>query len=229
MIKVSEKIGKTIDEAIAAALKELNVSRDEVQIEVLEEPTKGFLGLIGGKPAKVRVSFEEKSPTSLVQEIEPKGKAKSDISKSIEVVEKFLFDIAQSMGLEVKLNSVQRDDNTLEVNFSGAELGILIGRRGDTLDALQYLTNLVVNKNQEKRIRLILDVEGYRKKRESTLQNLAYRLEEKVKRRGQEVILEPMNPQERRVIHTALQNSKFVSTHSFGEEPFRKVVIAPKK
>ncbi len=206
-MKEIEKSGKTIEDAISAALDELGLKAEQITYEVLAEPSKGIFGLIGAKSAKVRVTEKEN----------PAGKAK-----------RFLSDIFVQMGLEVKITTKEVEEYTV-LDVSGPDLGILIGRRGDTLDALQYLVNLVANRHLEKRIRFILDVEGYRKRREETLHRLAFRLAEKAKHKGRDVVLEPMNPHERRMIHTALQEHSDVYTYSEGEEPYRKIVIAPKK
>lgn len=206
-MRVIEKSGKTIEEAVAAALQELDLTKEQVDVEVVEEPSKGIFGLIGSKYAKVRVTEKEN----------PVGRAR-----------KFLLDIFGKMDLEVEISDKEMEEYIV-LDISGPDLGILIGRRGDTLDAMQYLVNLVANKNVEKRTRFILDVEGYRKRREETLNNLAFRLAEKARRKGRNVVLEPMNPHERRVIHTALQNHRDVFTYSEGEEPYRKIIIAPKK
>ncbi len=206
-MKVCEKSGRTIEDAVNSALAELGVERSQVEFEVLEEPSKGLFGIIGAKLAKIKVTVKAT----------PVDRACS-----------FLQEIADSMGIAVKLE-VENSDDVVKINFTGDDLGILIGRRGDTLDALQYLVNLVANRKEESRVRMVLDVEGYRRRREQTLQKLAMKLADKVRRRGQEVVLEPMNPHERRVIHTTLQNNRFVYTTSQGEEPFRKIVIAPKK
>lgn len=201
------KRGKTITEAIEEALIELGLSKDEVEVEVLEEPAKGLFGILGVKDAKVKVT----------ESINPEKRAL-----------RVLNGIFNCMNLEVKVDT-QEMDGYIKVNLSGADLGILIGRRGDTLDAFQYFVNLAANKNAEKRVRFIVDVEGYRERREDTLCNLARRLADKARRKGKDVVLEPMNPYERRVIHTALQNNKDVFTYSEGEEPYRKIIIAPKK
>lgn len=206
-MKVIERSGKTVEEAVATALAELGLTEEQVTVEVLEESSKGLFGFIGTKSAKVRVT----------EKVNPVGKAR-----------KFLADIFEKMGLEVEITNKVVDEYTV-LDISGPDLGILIGRRGDTLDALQYLSNLVANKNVEHRIRIIVDVEGYRKRREETLNKLAFRLADKATRKGREVVLEPMNPHERRVIHTALQNHRDVVTHSEGEEPYRKIIIVPKK
>ncbi|PKM80448.1 MAG: protein jag [Firmicutes bacterium HGW-Firmicutes-14] len=201
------KRGKTIEEAIEAALRELGLDKDETEIEVLEEPSKGLFGLLGSKDAKVKV-----------REIINPGK------KAI----RLLKEIFNHMKIEVNIETEESEGYT-KLNLIGPDLGILIGRRGDTLDALQYYINLAANKNAEKRNRFVLDVEGYRQRREETLSKLAHRLADKARRKGKDVVLEPMNPHERRVIHTALQNHRDVFTYSEGEEPFRKIIIAPKK
>lgn len=206
-MKVVEKVGKTIDEAIELGLQELGVLRDEVIIEVIEEPSKGLFGLIGGRPAKVRLTLKD---------------------NPVQRTERLLKGIFAAMDIPVEVK-ITEQDQILLVNMEGPDLGVLIGRRGETLDSLQYLVNLAVNKNQEQRRKIILDVEGYRKRREETLQKLAIRLADKAKQRGRSVVLEPMNSQERRIIHTALQGRDDIYTFSEGEEPFRKIIISPKK
>ncbi|AEG62099.1 RNA-binding cell elongation regulator Jag/EloR [Desulforamulus ruminis] len=206
-MKVVEKVGKTIDEAIELGLQEFGVLRDEVIIEVLEEPSKGLFGLIGSRPAKVKLTLKD-NPSRRVN--------------------RFLSDVFKSMDLPVEVSITEREQ-MIHVNMEGPDLGVLIGRRGETLDSLQYLVNLIVNKDQEVRHKVILDVEGYRQRREETLQKLASRLADKAKQRGRSVVLEPMNSQERRIIHTALQGRDDIYTFSEGEEPFRKIIISPKK
>ncbi|SMB87533.1 spoIIIJ-associated protein [Desulfonispora thiosulfatigenes DSM 11270] len=205
-MKSIEISAKTVEEAIDLALNELNLTKDEVNIEVLEQPSKGFFGIIGTKKAVVKVD-EIYNPTK---------KAKD-----------FLMQIFAPMNLNPKIEIVE-DKSSVTFNITGDDLGILIGRRGDTLDSLQFLLNLVMNKDNESRTKYIIDIEGYRKKREETLLNLALRLGDKAKRTGRKVILEPMNPQERRIIHMTLQNDTEIGTYSEGEEPYRKVVIIPK-
>jgi len=206
-IREAEKTGKTVEEAVEFALAELGISKEDAEIEVLEEGNKGLFGIIGSRAARVKVK-EKKRPEKIIHS--------------------YLEKIFQAMHIEAKTD-LQFDGEQYYVSFQGKDLGILIGRRGDTLDALQYLVNLVVNRQVEKRVRIVLDVEEYRRRREETLIRLAQRLSEKVKRTRKHVVLEPMNPQERRVIHTALQNDASVYTFSQGNEPFRKVVISPKK
>jgi spoIIIJ-associated protein len=207
-MKFTEKTGKTVEDALAACLKELGVERDKVKVEVLEEPVKkGLFGLLGTRLAKVRVSYDD-NPGTLASD--------------------FLMSVCNSMGVEAEFEQSQRGDQWL-INISGQELGILIGRRGDTLDALQYLTNLAVAKQLSEKVRIIVDVEGYRQRREETLVRLAKRLSDKVKRTGNKVVLEPMNPHERRIIHTALQDDNRITTFSEGEDPNRRVVISLKR
>lgn len=206
-MKFVEKIAKTVEEAVVQALKELDATRDEVDVEVLEEPSKGILGLIKVRPARVKVILKD-NPL----------KRASGLLKSI----------FQTMDLDVEIN-ISENDKTMFINLEGNDLGILIGRRGETLDALQYLLNLSVNKNQEIRKKIIIDIEGYRDRREKTLQRLALKLADKARQRGRNVVLEPMSSQERRIIHTALQGRDDIYTFSEGEEPYRKIIISPKK
>jgi len=205
-MKSIEIAAKTVESAVETALKELQVSREDVDVEVLEEPSKGLFGLLGSKLAKVRVTVK-KSPQDIAIE--------------------FLTDVLEKMGVKTAIEG-KMENGYLNLAIKGSNLGLLIGRRGETLDALQYLTNLVVNRKSEKKVHIILDVEGYRKRREETLTRLARRLAEKVKKSGRKIMLEPMNPHERRIIHTALQNNADVTTYSEGDEPYRKVIITLK-
>lgn len=201
-----KKSGKTIDEAVAAALAELGAQKDEVSITVLEEGSRGFLGMFGGKDAVVLVK----------KNFDP-----------IRIVENFLREVFISMGLMIQIK-VEMEEKHLKVELIGEDMGILIGKRGQTLDALQYLVNLVVNKNSPSYISVMLDTENYRQRRKETLETLAFHLAKKVKHTRKNVVLEPMNPYERRIIHSTLQNDRYVTTFSEGEEPFRNVVIALK-
>lgn len=201
-----KKSGKTIDEAVAAALAELGAEKDEVSITVLEEGSRGFLGMFGGKDATVLVK----------KNFDP-----------IRIVESFLREVFVSMGLVIEIKA-QMEEKHLNVELIGEDMGILIGKRGQTLDALQYLVNLVVNKNSTSYISVMLDTENYRQRRKETLETLAFHLAKKVKHTRKNVVLEPMNPYERRIIHATLQNDRYVTTFSEGEEPFRNVVIALK-
>lgn len=205
----TEKSGKTIDEAVKLALEELKVSREKVEIEVLVEPSRGIFGLIGTKDAKVRVTR-----VTIVDSPE-------------ELAVNFLKDVLKNIGLEAQYKTTIIDE-TLNIEVIGKDMGVLIGRRGQTLDAFQYLVSLVVNKNRENYLRVLLDTEDYRKKREQTLVRLANKLAYKVRKTGKEIVLEPMNPYERRIIHSALQGNPGINTKSQGEEPFRRVLIAAK-
>jgi spoIIIJ-associated protein len=199
---------KTVDDAITEACQKLTVTSDKLEYEVVEEGSSGFLG-IGAKPAvikaKVKASTEDKAKD-------------------------FLKEVFEAMDLTVVVN-VKFDEATrnMDIELSGDEMGVLIGKRGQTLDSLQYLVSLVVNKDVEEYIRVKVDTEDYRKRRKETLENLAKNIAYKVKRTKRPVSLEPMNPYERRIIHSALQNDRYVTTHSEGEEPFRRVVVTLKK
>ncbi|WP_110954564.1 RNA-binding cell elongation regulator Jag/EloR [Anaerosinus massiliensis] len=209
MLTVVEKTGKTIEEALAAALMEFNVSEDRVAYEVIDMPSKGFLGLIGSKPAKIKVSLKKLPP--------------------VEIAIQFLEDLFKSMKIAVLIKKIE-NENGYVFDLQGEDLGILIGKHGQTLDALQYLTNLAANQDMsEAKVRIILDVENYRKRRQETLCRLANRLADKVKRFGDKIVLEPMSRHERKVIHTALQEDPKILTYSDGEEPYRKVVITLKR
>ncbi|NLK73596.1 MAG: protein jag [Clostridiales bacterium] len=200
----SEKWGKSVEEAVSLALEDLKVSENQVEVEVLEEPAKGFLGL-GSKLAKVRVKIKDK-PDS--------------------VAKKFLSELFDKMKLQVNMHTEFRyEDNTIIINIEGKDSGIVIGKRGCTLDSFQYLTSLVVNKNRDKYVRIIINAENYREKREETLIRLANRLAKKVLATGRSIKLEPMNPYERRIIHAALQEYNNISTRSEGEDPFRHIII----
>ena len=201
---------KNVDEAILQASMQLGVSSDRLQYEVVEKGSAGILGgLIGAKPAIIRAT-----------KIETIDEKAAD----------FLHDVFGAMGISVDVESkLNEEEKELEINLSGDEMGILIGKRGQTLDSLQYLVSLVVNKESEDYLRVKLDTENYRERRKETLETLAKNIAYKVKRTRRPVSLEPMNPYERRIIHSALQNDKYVFTRSEGEEPFRHVVIALKK
>lgn len=243
----SEKWGKDVETATALALDELKCSKDEVKITVLEEPSRGFLG-IGSKLAKVRVEKIEVSENDKTEEIEVAEEVKETVTEETvenetsEVTSKklirpdnmkeieehpalsFLKETTEKMGLELSFKAYA-DDNNVFIDISGKDAGTIIGKRGQTLDAIQYLTSLAVNKKSEDYVRVVLDAENYRSKREKTLERLAHRLADKVVRTKRSVKLEPMNPYERMVIHAALVNSPKVKTRSEGEEPYRRVVI----
>lgn len=226
-----EKSAKTIEEAIDAALEELKSDRDKVDIEILEQPSKGIFGLIGSKHAKVRVTLrEEKAPEKKKEENIIKKEIRiTDYTLEKEKARKFLRDVLESMDIKAEIR-VRDTKEGLYINLSGPKMGVIIGRRGQTLDSLQYLVSLVINKDKEREsfVKVILDTEDYRKKREETLQRLARRLAERVQKTGKKVELEPMNPYERRIIHSTLQEFADITTFSEGEEPYRKVIISHK-
>ncbi len=280
-MKYSEKWGDSIESAINLALQDLRLTRDQVTVTVLEEPSKGFFG-IGSKLAKVRVEEnksvkaeevpqkpveiakkEESKPVSakadkagkselsespapekkkrerkkksngtkqrpvIVEAAESVSKRPEDLQEVIDHPAKaFLEQIAQDMGIEVSVRAFT-NAGSVYVDVEGKDTGTVIGKRGATLDALQYLTSLVVNKGEDDYIRVVVDAEGYRAKREAILEKLAIRLAEKAVKTGRSVRLEPMNPYERKVIHTTLQGVPSVTTKSEGDEPFRRVVILP--
>lgn len=205
-MNIIEKTAKTVDEAIAEALAELGIEKEDAEIEILDEGSRGFLGL-GGKEASVRVCAKSTSPE--------------------QHAEKFLMGILSCMDIPGSVD-ISSTDEMMEIELSGDDTGILIGRRGETLNALQYLTSLVVNKHSDDYIRVSLDTENYKKKREETLKGLARKLAGNAVRYRRNITLEPMNPYERRIIHSALQNDNMVSTYSTGDEPNRKVVIVYK-
>ena len=212
--------GKTIEEAIQSALSQLGATEDMVNVTVLEQPGKRLFGLIGRKDAVVEVELKN-IPVS-------KEDVKIASVNPIDEAKVFLKNIFKTMDLDVEIEVVNKQDEVV-LNLVGDDLGILIGRRGQTLDSLQYLVNLAANKNAfNQRIRMTLDAESYRSRRKSTLENLASRLAEKVIRTGKDVVLEPMSPHERKIIHTELQNHPRVKTFSRGEEPNRQIVITRK-
>lgn len=198
---------KTVNDAITEACKVLGVTSDKLDYKVVEEGSNGFLG-IGAKDAVIEAAVKN---------------SVSDIASD------FLKDVFAAMNMTVVVDvRYNADDNEMNIDLSGDDMGVLIGKRGQTLDSLQYLVSLVVNKGNEDYIRVKVDTENYRERRKSTLENLAKNMAYKVKRTRRPLHLEPMNPYERRIIHSALQNDKFVTTHSEGEEPYRHVVITLK-
>ena len=203
-----EVTAKTVDDAITDALIQLGSTRENVDIEVLEKETSGFLGL-NKKPAKIRVALKETMQDKAVSFLE-------QIFELMEIKSEIAVDYNE-------------EEKTMNINIVGEDMGVLIGKRGQTLDSLQYLVSLVVNKESEDYVKVKLDTENYRERRKETLENLAKNIAYKVKRSKKAVALEPMNPYERRIIHSALQNDKYVTTHSEGDEPFRRVVVTLKK
>lgn len=201
-----EMTGKTVDEAIQLALAELKVTRNEVTVKIIDEGRKGIFGF-GSKPAVV----------SVTKLFDPERKAKE-----------FIEELAASIGVSFEISTVL-SDKKLDINLSGDSASIFIGKRGQTLEALQYIINLVINKGEAPYIGVVVDIENYRQRRRDTLESLAYNLAKKVKLTHKSVSLEPMIAYERRIIHSALQNDRLISTKSEGEEPYRNVVILPKK
>lgn len=203
-----EVSAKTVDEALTEASIKLGIPSNEIEYEVIEKGSTGFLG-IGSKNAVIKAC------------------KKFSVEES---VKEFLKSVFHAMDLAVEIIvKVNEEDKLIEVDLKGDDMGILIGKRGQTLDSLQYLTNLAVNKNSENYYKVKVDTEDYRKRRKDTLENLAKNIAYKVKRTKRAVELEPMNPFERRVIHSALQNDRYVTTHSEGDEPYRHVVVTLKK
>lgn len=197
--------GKTVDDAITEATIQFGITSDELIYEVIDKGSTGILGFINTKPAIIRAK-------------------KKDTFEDI--VQEFLDKMFEIMGVETVVDiTYNEEEKTMDINLTGPEMGVLIGKRGQTLDALQKIVQSVVNKHSEDFIRVKLDTENYRARRKDTLENLARNISYKVKRTKKSVVLEPMNPYERRIIHSTLQNDKYVSTRSEGEEPFRRVVV----
>ena len=234
-MKYVEKIAKTVDDAVTEALLDLMVTRDDVEIEIIEKGSKGFLG-IGAKDAHVKVILKDKDSNEEKLLFEEDVIENTDISITskenpiekdpVEVGMTFLKDVLVNMEIDATIEATITKER-INMVISGEKMGLLIGKRGETLDALQYLVNLVVNKSTEKYTRVILDTENYRQRREETLKKLAFRLAKKASQTSKKIVLEPMNPYDRRIIHSALQNSKSVKTYSEGKEPYRRIVIIP--
>ncbi len=241
----SEKWGNDVEAATQLALKDLKVSIDEVNVIVLEEPLKGFLG-IGSKLAKVRVEKKAMSSEEIAKpekkeeniEKERSEKKKNEEAMSLEkpadlkAIEEhvglsFIKELSDKMGVDISAKA-EGNEESIYIYIEGAGTGSIIGKRGQTLDAIQYLTSLVINKKEENYKRVVVDAENYRQKREKTLEELALRLGARVIKTGKSVKLEPMNPYERKVIHATLSENEKVVTKSIGEEPYRRVIIALK-
>ena len=264
------KTGKSVDEAVIEALTELNINKEDANIQILDEGQKGFLGLIGSKDATVKVwpkedenknilndifnedlekeksqdevldtynelKFENNDNSNeisyektedIISEEEKKTSIEEENEEILSTAREFMTKILETLELE-NIIEMELEENTLHINVNGDEnrLGILIGKRGVTLDSIQYILNLIVNKKSSRYIRVSLDSSGYREKRKETLTNLAEKMAKKVIKTGRSVRLEPMNSYERKIIHTALQDFEGVLTHSEGKDPFRKVVI----
>lgn len=249
---------KNVDDAITEACETLMVTSDRLDYEVVSNGSSGFLG-IAAKPAVIKARIKEenapeketavetvekkekenKKPEKKEKEVKPqpaekapKAEKTSEVNQDeiIKKAEDFLKEVFGAMKMEVQVKSAfHAEDNILEVELAGPEMGVLIGKRGQTLDSLQYLVSLVVNRECQDYIHVKVDTENYRERRKATLENLAKNIAYKVRKNRQPVALEPMNPYERRIIHSALQNDRYVTTHSEGDEPFRRVVVTLKK
>ena len=233
MIKTLEKTARTEDEAIAAALAELGMDRDDVSVEIVERAKSGFLG-IGASPAVIRVSYEvpdpveEKAPAAPAARpaAEPAAAAVVDEDPDYAAIRQFLSGLLERMGVKAQIEISTRENGGINVNLSGNGMGAIIGRRGETLDAIQHLTNYAVNRGSEKHLHISVDAENYRSKREESLTRLAEKMAEKAIKYKRSMALEPMNSYERHVIHTALQNYEGVTTSSTGVDPNRRVVVS---
>ena len=244
MIKTLEKSARTEDEAIALALKELGMDRDDVSVEIVERAKSGFLG-IGASPAVIRVSYEvpdevvkpapkaEKPAAPAPAAKAPKAPAAPkaaaapvDEPAEYAQIRQFLTGLLERMGVSAEMEISPRDNGGVNVSLSGNGMGAIIGRRGETLDAIQHLTNYAVNRGSEKHLHISVDAENYRSKREESLTRLAEKMAEQAIKYKRSMALEPMNSSERHVIHTALQNYEGVTTSSTGVEPNRRVVVS---
>lgn len=235
---------KNVDDAITEACETFTVTSDKLDYEVISAGSAGFLG-INSKPAVIKARVKEENEVSEVKTEEVLETKKAPEKKAEEVkvnnasvdsddlcnkANEFLKEVFEAMKMEVNVETkFNQQDKILDVELNGPEMGVLIGKRGQTLDSLQYLISLVVNRGQADYIHVKVDTENYRERRKATLENLAKNISYKVRKSRQSVALEPMNPYERRIIHSALQNDRYVTTHSEGEEPFRRVVVTLKK
>ena len=246
MLKTLEKSGKTEEAAIAAALEELGLDRDDVSVEIVERAKSGFLG-IGASPAVVRVQYEApdeeletvaeaaaESPAAAPAEAQPAAApaapaAAVDEPESYARIRAFVSGLLEHMGIQAEIEITARDNGGVNVNLSGSNMGAVIGRRGETLDAIQHLTNYAVNRGSDKHMHISVDAESYRAKREESLVRLAEKMAAKAIKYKRSMALEPMNSYERHVIHTALQDYEGVTTSSTGTEPNRRVVVSYEK
>lgn len=218
---------KTVKEAVKSALSQLQTTEEFVSIRVIEEPVKGLFGF-GSKQAVVEVEcIETKSIEQLNNQMDKKADRVNEENDPVEEAVRFLSNVLSQMKMDVEIERNQLEDHVL-IQISGSNVGLIIGRRGQTLDALQYLTNIVANRYSSEYVRVILDAENYRLKRKETLEHLADRVAKKVLRTRSKVVLEPMNPAERKMIHTHLQNYVGITTKSNGVEPNRRIVVFPK-
>ena len=244
MLKALEKSGKTEEAAIAAALEELGLDRDDVSVEIVERAKSGFLG-IGASPAVVRVQYEApdeeletvaeaaaESPAAAPAEAQPAAAPAApaaDEPESYARIRAFVSGLLEHMGIQAEIEITARENGGVNVNLSGSNMGAVIGRRGETLDAIQHLTNYAVNRGSDKHMHISVDAESYRAKREESLVRLAEKMAAKAIKYKRSMALEPMNSYERHVIHTALQDYEGVTTSSTGTEPNRRVVVSYEK
>lgn len=244
MLKTLEKSGKTEEAAIAAALEELGLDRDDVSVEIVERAKSGFLG-IGASPAVIRVQYEApdeeletvaeaaaESPAAAPAEAQPvaaPAAPAADEPESYARIRAFVSGLLEHMGIQAEIEITARDNGGVNVNLSGSNMGAVIGRRGETLDAIQHLTNYAVNRGSDKHMHISVDAESYRAKREESLVRLAEKMAAKAIKYKRSMALEPMNSYERHVIHTALQDYEGVTTSSTGTEPNRRVVVSYEK
>ena len=226
MEKTVVKSAKTVDEAIEAAIAELGVNKEDCTIEVISENSNGFLG-IGSKDAEVKVTAniaEEEAEEDEVYYGDDESFEGDAVSEAEDAAVRFVAELLSGIGIHGNMDSYREDDN-IYISVSGADCGAAIGRHGETLESISYLTNLIANKHSEPRVRVHLDVGGYKKHREQVIINLANKAAFKCKKTGRKVVMEPMNPSERRIVHAHLQDFKGVTTHSEGEEPNRRVIV----
>lgn len=230
MAKVAEGIGKNYEEAVSDALNKVGLSKDQVSIELIEEPKKRFFSILEHKQIKVRVTEVEQVKEE-VKSVEKTHEVKEVPAEAVEeaekTVRKFLGEYFEKMGVNLEV-ATKYENGLLKFDITGEKAGVIIGYRGESLEALRLLASTIANRKKENYVKIVLDVEGYRKKREKTLEELAIKVAHTVVSKRKSITLEPMVPSERRVIHTTLQNNPKVKTASIGQEPYRKVVISLK-
>ena len=241
MLKTVTKTAKTVDEAVEAAISELGCTKEQAQIEVVSEGSEGgFLG-VGKKDAEVKVSFDDGIEAESAVADAAEDDSDDDtyygddenfegdaVSEAEDAAANFVAEVLSGIGIHGNMDSY-REDDTIYISVTGSDCGAAIGRHGETLEAITYMTNLIANKHSEQRVHVHLDVGGYRKHREQIIKNLADKAASRVKRSGRKVVMEPMTPSERRIVHSYLQGINGVTTHSEGEEPSRCVVVTPEE
>ena len=222
---------KNIDNAISQALGQLRVSREDIEVEVVKEPIKGFLGLIGNKEGIFRITVKEKIEVPEKQEVieEDITITEKETLKESDVVKDFILNIVNNLNIDAQVN-VNQEKNVVKVNITGKDASCLIGRRGETLDSIQFLAGLALNKfKKDSHFKVLIDIENYRSKREESLIRYANKVAREVVKTRRTKKLDYMNPYERRIIHSTLQNDRFVKTYSEGVDPYRRLVIEYKK